>query len=108
MADGLGSLPIEAKMAAGDGKIGGHGKLFAGADAEQRAVVADAETQCAAGELSCPRADLLQDCYFARLGGMGLLGTGLHDLRIGYRGCGSAGTAGRAWLQGGGRKVVMC
>jgi hypothetical protein len=44
--------------------------------------------------LSCPRADLLQERYFARVAGMGLLGTGLHVLRIGYRGCGSAGYGG--------------
>src|SRR5208282_6188291 len=81
----LGSLPIQPEVAAGDGKIGGHGQLLIGADAKQRAVVADAETQPAmsdaVGELRCPCADLLQHGQLARLAGMDLLATRWHVLQ---------------------------
>ena len=83
-------MPIQPKVAAGDGKIGRHGKLLAGAYSKQSAVVADAETQPAVGgamgELRCPRANLLQECQFTQgqldqLAGTGLLATGLHVLQ---------------------------
>ena len=45
MADGFRRVPIEAEVAAGDGEIGGDGQFLAGAQAEQGAVVADAQPQ---------------------------------------------------------------
>ena len=45
MADGLGRVPIEAEVAAVDGEIGSDGQLFAGAKAEQGAVVTNAQPQ---------------------------------------------------------------
>ena len=45
MADGLGRVPVEAEVAAGDGEVGGDGQLLAGSKVEQGAVVADAQAQ---------------------------------------------------------------
>src|SRR5208283_1674097 len=45
MTDGFRRVPVERKMAAGDGKIGGQRQLLAGPEAKQGAIVADAEAQ---------------------------------------------------------------
>jgi hypothetical protein len=52
-------------MAASDREIGGDGQLFAGAEADQGAVVADAQPQAATGGLGNPAANLLEQCEFA-------------------------------------------
>ena len=52
MADGLGRVPVEAEVAAGDGEVGGDGQVVAGVGAEEGAVVADAQKQVGVGCLS--------------------------------------------------------
>jgi uncharacterized protein len=87
VADGFGRMPVEAEVAAGDGEIGGDGQFLARAQAEQGAVVADAEAQSAAGHLRRATADLAEQGQFTLLGvaqGMGRAGS--HLLRIGQRG----------------------
>ncbi len=45
MTNGFRRMPIEPEVAAGDGEVGGDGQLLAWAEAEQGAVVADAEAE---------------------------------------------------------------
>jgi hypothetical protein len=61
MADGFRRMPIQTEVTAGDGEVGGDGQFLAGAQAEQGAVVADAEAE--AGRLrGDPGANLAKDC----------------------------------------------
>src|ERR1035441_480448 len=99
MADGFGRVPVEAEVAAGDGKVGGDGEFFAGTRAEQGAVVADAEAQDAGGGMGCAAADLAEQGQFPALAvaqGAGLPGShflpGSHSMRIGQ-------TGGGVWLR---------
>jgi hypothetical protein len=67
MAYGFRRMPIETKVAAGNGEIGGDGHLLAGAQVEQGAVVADAESE--AWRLrGGPGANLAKDSQLAGLG----------------------------------------
>ena len=50
MSDRLGRVPVQEKMAAFDGEIGGDGKFFAGAGPEQGAIVPDAESNLRPGQ----------------------------------------------------------
>jgi hypothetical protein len=64
MADGLRLVPIEAKVAAGDREVGGDGQLFAGARAQEGAVIANPEAQGGGGGLGGAGADLAEDGQF--------------------------------------------
>ena len=61
MADGLGRVPIEAEVAAGDGEVGGDGEFLAGTRAEQGAVVADAEAEARLAGVASAGANLAQE-----------------------------------------------
>jgi len=88
MADGLGGVPVEAEVAAGDGKVGGDGDFFSGTRAEEGAVVADAEAD-GAGGADGAGADLGDEGQFTAgiAGGTrGRRWLEAHGLRIGYEG----------------------
>jgi len=57
MADGFGRVQVELEVAARDGEVGGDGEFFAGAEAKQSAVVADAKAQIWGGLHCRPLAD---------------------------------------------------
>jgi hypothetical protein len=61
----LGRVPVEPKVAAGDGEVGGHGQFFAGTGGEQGAIVADAKAEAAARTACCPAAELTEQGKFA-------------------------------------------
>jgi hypothetical protein len=56
-------MPVEAKVAAGNGEVGGHGQFLAGAKAKQGAIVADAQTE-AAGSPRNPASNLTEQSEF--------------------------------------------
>jgi hypothetical protein len=75
MANGFGGVPVEAKVAAGNGKVGGDGQFFSGTGGEQGAVVADAQPKAALGSACGAAANLEQNGEFALPGsgsGIGL------------------------------------
>ena len=57
MPDRLGRVPCKAKVPTLNREVGGDGQIFSEANPQQRAIIADAETQSAAGRLRCPCAD---------------------------------------------------
>jgi hypothetical protein len=67
MADGLGRMPVEAKVAAGDGEVGGDGQFFAGTRTDQGAVVADAQAENCSGGPARTAANQAQQSQFAQL-----------------------------------------
>jgi hypothetical protein len=67
MADCLGSVPVEAKVAAGDGEIGGDGQLLAWAEAKQGAVVANAQPQPGSGRFGRASANSGEQGQLTRL-----------------------------------------
>jgi hypothetical protein len=69
MADGLGRVPVEAEMAAGDGEVGGDGQFFTAPWTEKGAVIADAEPKRCAGRLAGSGADVADQVQFAGIGG---------------------------------------
>ena len=75
MADGFRGVPVEAKVATRNRKIGGNGPFFSRAGGQEGAVVADAEAKAAAGGAGGAVANLLQEVEFAQSGegsGIGL------------------------------------
>ena len=84
MAEGLGRVPVEAEMAAGNRKVGSDGEFFAGIATQQGAVVADAEAQLGRERPSGARADEPDQVKLARLREPGSLRRAWHGLRIGY------------------------
>jgi hypothetical protein len=77
-------MPVKAEMVAGDGEIGGDGKFFLEAGAEEGAVVADAETEpAAAGERDAIANPANQGQFSVRIFGSGMGWSGRHVLRIG-------------------------
>jgi len=51
MADALRLVPVQTKVATGDGQIRGYGDFFAFARSQQGAVIADAQADSCAGGL---------------------------------------------------------
>jgi len=60
VADGFGGVPVKLKVTAGDGEVGCDGQLFAGPDAEEGAVVADAQPHPGGGTPPGAIADLVE------------------------------------------------
>src|SRR6185437_13624358 len=88
-ADRFGRVPLELKMAAINGEIGGDGQLFAGTHAEQGAVVADAEAYFRLNGLSGASANPADDIDLSKgRGGEGSANRAAerHVLRIGQSG----------------------
>ena len=67
MANGFRRMPIKAEVSAGDREVGGDSQFLSWAQAEQGAVVADAEAQAGCGG-GGPGANLAKDRQFAWLG----------------------------------------
>ena len=89
MADGLGRVPIETEVAAGDGEIGRNREFFIGSGAEQSAVVSNAEAQLGGGRLGGAEANLLDQVQLGGTSGtwsgrIRLLSRAWHGVRIGY------------------------
>ena len=64
MSDGFGGVPVEMKVAALDGEVGGDDELFCGARSEHGAIVTDTDTYLRAAPGSC--ADGAQNVAFGR------------------------------------------
>jgi len=67
MSNGFSRMHIQPEMATGNGEIGGHGHLLAGAQAKKRAIVADPSLTPWLEPTCCPAANLLQKHKLARL-----------------------------------------
>jgi hypothetical protein len=65
MADGFGWVPIEAEVAAGDGEVGGDGQFLAWTQADEGAVVANAQAQTATGDVWRSGANLGEKSSFS-------------------------------------------
>jgi hypothetical protein len=69
MPDGFRLVPVKPEVTAGDGQIRGHGQFLAAAQGQERAVVANSQTQAAipatAGCAECPSANFAEQGEFA-------------------------------------------
>ena len=82
MADGFGRVPVEAKVAAGDGKVGGDGELFAGSVTKEGTVVADAELQLWILSVGGAKSDSTKQCQLTEIAGMSTAGVCAGGLRL--------------------------
>lgn len=65
VADGLRRVPVEVEVASGEAEVGSDGDLFAGVNAEEGAVVADAEREAGAGGTRGEGADAAEQIELA-------------------------------------------